>query len=323
MDRQAAWIDGWLRFAGPGAITDQVRVEREWLAVRSYAEARGIRILGDMPLYVAADGAETRLHPELFATGEVAGVPPDYFSADGQLWGSPLYDWPHMRATGFRWWVERVRRSTELVDAVRLDHFRGLVSYWAVPRSARTARHGRWRRAPGAELLGAVRDALGAVPLVAEDLGVITPAVNRLRRRFDLPGMAVLQFMLGGRTAQASPLWDQADRIVYTGTHDNPTTAQWLRGLGQRDRTRLVRSLREAAIAEVPSPWALVRLAYAAPAGIAIIPAQDLLGLGAGARMNTPSRRAGNWRWRLEPGQLSADLAARVRDAVLQAGRGA
>jgi len=315
------WSRDWARFAGPDAVAGQVRFDREWLALRAYANERGVRILGDMPLYVAKDSADARLRPELFVRAEVGGCPPDYYSDEGQLWGSPLYDWPAMRRDGFRWWMERIRRTLELVDAVRIDHFRGLVAYWAIPAGARTARRGRWRRAPGRQLLERVLGELGHVPLVAEDLGVITPAVERLRRDFQLPGMVVLQFEVMGGAAQAGRLWHDEDRIVYPGTHDNATAAQWLRSASPTERRNLARSLEQAGIHGRPSAWAMVRLAHAAPARIAIASAQDLLGLGAPARMNTPSRRHGNWRWRLAPGALSRELAERLRDVTIASGR--
>lgn len=319
--RHGSWIGDWATFAGPGAIADQVRFDREWGALRRYANDRGVRILGDMPLYVAMDGADARLRPGLFVTGEVGGCPPDYYSDDGQLWGSPLYNWPAMRADGFRWWTERVRRTLELVDAVRIDHFRGLVAYWAIPGRARSARSGKWRRAPGHELLTRVRAALGPVPLVAEDLGVITAAVHRLRREFALPGMAVLQFELMGGSAQDGRLWHDEDRLIYIGTHDNATASEWLTGATRAERRHLERSLTAAGIDEPPSAWALVRLAHAAPSRIAIASAQDLLGLGRAARMNTPSRRRGNWRWQLAPGALTDELAERLRQVTVDAGR--
>lgn len=319
--RQGSWIGDWAAFAGPGAIADQVRFDREWGALRRYANQRGVRILGDMPLYVASDGADMRLRPHLFVTREVGGCPPDYYSDDGQRWGSPLYDWAAMRADGFRWWTERLRRTLELVDAVRLDHFRGLVAYWAIPGRARTARSGKWRRAPGRELLHTIHAALGRVPLVAEDLGVITPAVERLRRDFGFPGMAVLQFELMGGPTQDGRLWHDEDRLVYVGTHDNATAAEWLRGASASERRHLARSLELAGIDEAASAWALTRLAHAAPGRVAIVSAQDILGLGRAARMNTPSRRQGNWRWQLAPGALSDDLAARLREVTLASGR--
>ncbi len=316
-----AWADGWSHFAGADAHADQVRFDREWTALRSYANERGIRILGDMPLYVAMSGADAALRPDLFITGEVAGCPPDYFSDDGQLWGSPLYDWPAMRTDGYRWWIERIRRSLQLVDAVRIDHFRGLVAYWAIPADARTARFGRWRRAPGRALIAAARAELGGIPLVAEDLGVITPAVHRLRRDLGLPGMAVLQFMMDRSPVQSSPLWMDEDRVIYPGTHDNATAAQWIRRLAAAQRRHLDRSLSLAGLDVPQSAWSLVQLAHVAPARTAIVPAQDLLGLGREGRMNTPGQRRGNWRWQLASGALTDGLAARLRELTAVSGR--
>jgi 4-alpha-glucanotransferase len=320
-ERHAFWIADWEHFAGPGAVADQVRFEREWRALRGYANDRGIRILGDMPVYVAPASADHELRPELFIEGEVAGVPPDYFSDDGQLWGSPLYDWTVMRRDGFRWWTERVRRTLELVDAVRIDHFRGLVAYWAVPAGARTARHGRWRRAPGRALLAALEDALGDVPFVAEDLGVITPAVDRLRIDYHLPGMMVLQFEVMGRAAQEGRLWSQEDRVAYPGTHDNAPVAEWLATASSRERANLDRSLRIAGIDAADPVWGMIELVHAAPARLAVASAQDLLGLGKEARMNTPSRKRGNWSWRLAAGQLTDALARRLAGLTVSSGR--
>ena len=318
---RSAWAEGWSQFAGDGALADQVRFDREWTVLRRYANERGIRILGDMPLYVAMKGADATLRPELFVTHEVAGCPPDYFSEDGQLWGSPLYDWPAMRADGYRWWIERIRRSLELVDAVRIDHFRGLVAYWSIPADAPTARYGRWRRAPGRALIAAVRAELGPVPLIAEDLGVITPAVHQLRRDLGLPGMSVLQFMMDRSAVQSNPLWMDEDRVIYPGTHDNTTAAQWIRGLAAPQRRHLDRSLSLAGLDVARSAWSLVQLAHVAPARTAIVPAQDLLGLGREGRMNTPGQRRGNWRWQLASGTLTDGLAARLRELTSVSGR--
>ena len=193
--RNAYWLDDWLAYGG--TVEDQVRFEREWQALRAHASSRGVRLFGDMPIYVADDGADHRAHPRLFQEGAVAGVPPDLFAKTGQLWGNPLYDWTAMRADGYRWWIERFRRTFELVDLTRVDHFRGFVSYWAVPRGEPTAEHGRWRRGPGADVFRAVERELGELAVVAEDLGVITEPVVRLRRELGFPGMAVLQFALG------------------------------------------------------------------------------------------------------------------------------
>jgi 4-alpha-glucanotransferase len=302
------WIGDWAQFAGPGAIADQVRFQREWTALREYARARGVGLIGDLPLYVAPEGADHVSHPELFLEGVVAGVPPDYFSKTGQLWGNPIYDWRALRATGYRWWIERFRRTFELVDLTRLDHFRGFAAYWAVPSRYKTARQGRWRRGPGRDLFDAAREALGDLPVVAEDLGVITPAVERLRDELGLPGMHVLQFGLDGSPRSPHrPENVRENGVVYTGTHDNDTTLGWARA------TKLL---------DGPEPhWRLIELALRSRARLAIVPAQDVLGLGSRARMNTPGRARGNWSWRLEPGQLTEALAARLRELTRSAGR--
>jgi 4-alpha-glucanotransferase len=299
--RHPFWSGDWAAFGGD--IADQVRFEREWSVLRSYAASRGVRLIGDLPIYVAPGSADHLAHPELFQEGAVAGVPPDLFSADGQLWGNPLYRWPALRETGYRWWIERFRRAFELVDLVRLDHFRGLVAYWAVPAGRKTARAGRWRRAPGRELLQMVMRELGALPVVAEDLGVITPAVERLRDELGLPGMAVLQFAFDGNPRNPyRPENHREHQLVYTGTHDNDTAVGWYRA----------NPTLELDAAE--PHWSLIELAYRSRAAVAIVPAQDVLGLGSEARMNTPGRGAGNWSWRLESGQLTSDHAARLRE---------
>jgi 4-alpha-glucanotransferase len=303
------WAADWATFGG--SLADQVRFEREWSALRSYARDRGIGIIGDLPIYVAPGSADHLAHPELFQKGPVAGVPPDAFSASGQLWGNPLYDWPTLRATGFRWWIERVRRALELVDLVRVDHFRGLVAYWSVPDGGTTARAGRWRRAPGRELLEAVRAELGSLPLIAEDLGVITPPVERLRDELGLPGMAVLQFAFDGNPRNPHrPEHHREQQLVYTGTHDNDTAVGWY-------RSHPVPGLDP----DEPN-WSLLELAYASRAAIAVAPVQDVLGLGSEARMNTPGRGEGNWRWRLRRGELTDALAARLRSLAEASGRG-
>jgi 4-alpha-glucanotransferase len=288
------WTGGWAEFAGAGAIADQVRFQREWLALRGYAAAHGIRLIGDLALYVARESADCREHPELFQQGFVAGVPPDYFSRSGQLWGNPLYDWTALRRRGYRWWIERFRRAFELSDLVRVDHFRGFVAYWSVPGRNRTARHGTWRRGPGRKLFDAAAAALGDLPLIAEDLGVITPAVERLRDELGLPGMYVLQFdpRVGNHREQA---------VVYTGTHDNDTAVGWA---GDPDAS-----------------WPLLELALSSRARLAIVPLQDVLGLGSEARMNTPGQAEGNWRWRLRRGQLTSEHAARLRELTVRYGR--
>jgi 4-alpha-glucanotransferase len=306
--RHPFWAADWASYGG--SLADQVRFGREWSALRAYARERGVRLIGDLPIYVAPGGADHVAHPELFQEGVVAGVPPDVFSANGQLWGNPLYDWPRLRATGYRWWIERFRRTFELVDLVRLDHFRGLVAYWSVRAGLRTARAGRWRRAPGRELLEAVRTELGSLPVVAEDLGVITPPVERLRDEFELPGMAVLQFAFDGNPRNPYlPRHHRERQLVYTGTHDNDTAVGWYRS-------------RPVAGLDPDEPhWSLIELAYESRAAVAIVPAQDVLGLGSEARMNTPGSDQGNWSWRLRPRQLTSDHAARLRALALRTTR--
>ncbi len=227
--RHAYWLDGWARYAGKGAVAGQVRFEREWLALRRYAAARGIRLIGDIPLYVADRSADVASHPELFDRSLIGGVPPDLFAETGQLWGSPIYAWPAHRAEGYRWWIERFRRTFELVDVARLDHFRGFVAYWAVPAGAPTAESGRWLRGPGLEPFRAVEAELGGLPLIAEDLGVITPPVERLREAIGAPGMRILQFGFGNPRSRDALANHPEHCVVYTGTHDNEPIAAWWR----------------------------------------------------------------------------------------------
>jgi 4-alpha-glucanotransferase len=313
--RRAFWLEDWQRYAGPGAVEDQVRFEREWESLRRYARERGVRIFGDLPFYVAEGSADHVARPELFQDSVVAGVPPDAFTATGQLWGNPLYDWPALSRRRYRWWVERLRRTFELVDLARLDHFRGFVSYWAVPAGARTAQGGRWRRGPGAAPFRAARAELGRLPLVAEDLGVITPAVTRLRDALGLPGMVVLQFGYGARPANPHRLENHREwSVVYTGTHDHDTAVGWWRSLSEGER-------RATGLRDAEPHWELVELALSSRARLAVLPLQDVLGLGSEARLNTPGTERGNWGWRLPPGALTPELARRLRDACEQARR--
>ena len=308
--RHPYWIGEWARFGGAGAIADQVRFEREWTALRTYARARGVQLIGDVPIYVSDAGADVEAWPELFAAGDVAGAPPDALNATGQLWGNPLYAWPAHRETGYRWWIERFRRTFELVDLSRIDHFRGFVSYWAVPERNRTARNGHWRRGPGAELFRAVEAALGGLPLVAEDLGRITPAVYALRDELGLPGMAVLLWAFSGARGNVhAPANHRPNQVVYTSTHDTDTVAGWYRALKKKEKART------GLDADEPH-WGMIELAMQSRASLALVPAQDVLGFGSDARMNRPGVAGGNWSWRLERGQLTPALAARLRAAT-------
>ena len=324
-ERTAFWIDDWARVAGRGAVADQVRFDREWAALRTYALERGVRLIGDVPIYVAPGSADQRAHPELFRDDAVAGVPPDAFTDKGQLWGNPLYDWPALRRRGhYRWWTERLRRVFELYDLARVDHFRGFVAYWAVPRGARDARGGVWRRGPGRAVFDAASSTLGGgLPLIAEDLGVITPAVERLRDALGYPGMVVLQFGFdpGERTSPHRPRNHAENRIVYTGTHDHDTIRGWWEGLDDATRAEVAAAVDDAGVREPEPHWSLIRLAHASPARVAMVQAQDVLGLGSEARMNQPGTASGAWRWRLAEGALTGALADRLRAVTEAAGR--
>jgi 4-alpha-glucanotransferase len=313
--RNAYWIDDWLDYGG--TLEDQVRFDREWRALRAYAAQRRVRIFGDMPIYVASDGADHRAHPQLFQRGAVAGVPPDSFARTGQLWGNPIYDWAAMRADGYRWWIERFRRTLELVDLTRVDHFRGFVSYWAVPKANKTARNGVWRRGPGAAVFRAVEAELGPLPVVAEDLGVITEPVVRLRRELGFPGMAVLQFGIGGDSSNPHlPANHEEQAVVYTGTHDNDTTLGWWRSLTDEER--------EWSELDPSDPvWALIVAAWGSRAALAVAPLQDVLDLGNEARMNLPGTETGNWGWRYSRRALTAELADRLRTVTARSRRAA
>jgi 4-alpha-glucanotransferase len=325
--RESFWVDDWARF-GPGRpgelIADQVRFDREWAALRRYAADRGVRLIGDVPIYVAPGSADQRAHPGLFRDDAVAGVPPDAFTDKGQLWGNPLYDWPALRRHGhYAWWTERFRRVFELYDLARIDHFRGFVAYWAVPRGARDARGGTWKRGPGRAVFDAAGAALGgSLPLIAEDLGVITPAVERLRDDLGYPGMVVLQFGFDGdpRSPHLPDNHVEA-RVVYTGTHDHDTIRGWWDGLDLETRERVDRSIDAHGVRDAEPHWSLIRLAFASPARLAMVQAQDVLGLGSEARMNMPGTAKGAWRWRLRDGALTSDLAKRLREATEAAER--
>jgi 4-alpha-glucanotransferase len=322
-ERHAYWIADWERFSGSGAIRDQVRFEREWNALRRYAAERSVRLFGDLAIYVAPSSVDHRAHPELFQDGAVAGAPPDAFSATGQLWGNPLYDWPAIRRRRYRWWVERMRRTVSLFDLARIDHFRGFVSYWSVPAGSRTAVSGAWKRGPGRAVFSAVDRELGRLALVAEDLGVITPAVERLRDQLGLPGMLVLQFGFDPehRDSPHAPGNHVEDRVVYTGTHDHDTARGWYESLDPLVRVLVDAELASRSIAERQPWWALIRLAMLSPARVAMVQAQDVLGLGSQARMNDPARAGGSWRWQMRAGALNASLGRRMRAATEEGGR--
>jgi len=303
--RNAYWIDDWV--AHGGSLADQVRFEREWHALRAHAANLGVRIFGDMPIYVAAGSADHAAHPKLFQEGFVAGVPPDSFAKTGQLWGNPLYDWTAVRADGYRWWIERFRRAFDLVDLTRVDHFRGFVAYWAVPAGNTTAVEGKWRRGPGADLFHAIERELGPLPVVAEDLGVITEPVVRLRHELGYPGMVVLQFGLGrDKSNPHLPTNHDEHSVAYTGTHDNNTTRGWWESLSEADRAW-------SELDPADPAWSLIAAAWSSRAALAIAPLQDVLDLGNEARMNLPGTEHGNWQWRFSPRDLTSGRAERLR----------
>jgi 4-alpha-glucanotransferase len=293
----------------------------QWHRLRRYAHARGVRLFGDLPFYVGPMSAETwadRGQFQLDATGRpaaVAGVPPDYFSAGGQVWGNPLYDWSAMQRDGFAFWRARLGAQLARFDVLRIDHFRAFAAHWAVPAGARDARGGQWVPTPGRELLERLRAECGALPIVAEDLGLISADVTALRQDFALPGMRVLQFAFDGSPDNPHlPARIETDCVVYTGTHDNDTTLGWYLGLEEHTRRYVDRTL---GVTRESMPEAMARAALATAGQLAVIPAQDLLGLGSAARLNTPgTQNAGNWRWQLPAGALTPQLAAHWRPII-------
>jgi 4-alpha-glucanotransferase len=298
---------------------------RQWGALKQYANVRAIEIIGDIPIFVAYDSADVWANREIFALDRagqptvVAGVPPDYFSVTGQLWGNPLYRWDVLAQTGYRWWIERFRAALSLVDIVRLDHFRGFAAYWAVPAGEPTAVNGTWLDGPGAALFEAARAELGQLPIVAEDLGLITPDVEELRDRLNFPGMKVLQFAFGSGPAEPyQPHNYSRHCVVYTGTHDNDTTAGWWRTAAEHERRNVQLYLgRDGS----DISWDFIRVALASVADTAIIPLQDVLGLDSVGRMNTPGRAVGNWSWRYLPGMIQGHVVDRLRTLTYMYGR--
>ena len=310
----------------------QFLFDRQWRQLKAHAAEKRIYLFGDVPIYIALDSADAWANREMLLIDDngvpsaVAGVPPDYFSEDGQLWGNPLYDWDYHAATGYAWWIERMRHIGRQTDLVRIDHFRGFESFWAVPHGAPTARTGEWVSGPGDALFAAMRDALGDLPIVAEDLGLITPAVIELRKRQGLPGMVVLQFEV------ANPAFDpgKMDRnsVCYTGTHDNDTTAGWFEGSGDDARSEKEIELERALILKFAGgrpeslPRDMIRKAFTSRASLAMAPMQDYLGLGSAARMNTPGTTENNWCWRMPAGALTPQLKAEIAALVQSASRG-
>lgn len=303
----------------------------QWRQLRGYAHSKGVTLFGDMPICIALDSADAWASRDILRLGEdgrpdnVAGVPPDYFSEDGQLWGNPLYDWDNHAEQGYTWWVNRLRATTELVDIVRIDHFRGFEAYWSVPADAATARVGAWEPGPGDAIFDAMQAALGALPIVAEDLGVITAEVEALRDRHHIPGMKVLQFDVSEPDFQLSDVGDNS--VCYTGTHDNDTTLGWFRGSPDdiRSAEEIARTQQAALAITGGTPATihtdLIRTAFATKARLAIAPMQDYLGLGSEARLNTPGKPGGNWRWRVLDAQLPPEVCRTIAKMVRESGR--
>lgn len=302
---------------------------RQWFALKAYCKERGVKIIGDVPIFVAHDSADVWTNPDQFKLDEngvptvVAGVPPDYFSETGQYWGNPIYEWDRMRADGFQWWIERVRATLRIVDIMRIDHFRGFAACWEIPAGDETAERGRWVPAPGRELFTAIGNALGELPIIAEDLGVITPEVDQLRDDFGFPGMRVLQFAFGGDADSIHlPHNYLQNVVVYTGTHDNDTTLGWFQSSAGADSTRTESEIdcernfckKYLNTRGVEMHWDFIRTVLSSVANTAIIPMQDVLGAGNEGRMNLPNSTEGNWSWRFAASALTPDHARRLRD---------
>ena len=309
----------------------QYMFSKQWQKLKAYANGKGIRILGDMPIYVSADSVDAWVGGSLFELdhegkfSRVAGVPPDYFAVDGQMWGNPLYDWDYHRRTGFAWWIERVRYATHIYDLVRIDHFRGFDTYWAVPAGSATAKTGKWEQGPGMELFRALKDALGELPIIAEDLGDLCDSVRQLLADSGFPGMKVLQFAFTGADNEYLPHNHPQNSVVYPGTHDNTTLTDWWDNAATAAEKRKAATYLRMTPALKPTAAqvkavktddarkALIRAALASPSARAIIPMYDWLGLGAEAHLNTPGRLGGNWAWRAKAGFGTAALAQEIR----------
>jgi 4-alpha-glucanotransferase len=308
---------------------------KQWFALKAYCNERNLSLIGDIPIFVAHDSADVWTNPDQFKLDQdgrpivVAGVPPDYFSATGQFWGNPIYDWERMLADGFRWWIERVQATLQTVDAARIDHFRGFAAGWEIPGGDKTAERGRWVEAPGRDLFTAIRNSLGELPIIAEDLGVITPDVEKLRADFGFPGMRVLQFAFSGDAKNVDlPHNYNRNVAVYTGTHDNDTTAGWFHSVAGAGSTRTeaqIDSERNFCREYLNTDgreihWDFIRAVLASVADTAIVPLQDLLGLGSEARMNLPNTQ-GNWTWRCKQDALTEDHSERLRGMTGAYGR--
>ena len=300
----------------------------QWRNLKQYANQKGIRLFGDIPIYVAHDSVDVWAHREIFKldpeTGEaalMAGVPPDYFSETGQLWGNPVYDWEQLKKTEFKWWIRRVEAILEYVDIIRIDHFRGFQAYWAVPQGETTAMNGTWLDAPGDEFFQLLAKQLGELPIVAEDLGVITPEVEALRDKFGFPGMKILQFAFDSDRANGFLPYNYTNRkcIVYTGTHDNNTTVGWFNERSPEANAHVLDYL--GCLCDDGIHWAMIRLALSSVGNTVVMPFQDILGLGTDAKMNTPSQATGNWTWRCRTESFNDELSGRLKYLTYLYGR--
>ncbi|MEM9056406.1 MAG: 4-alpha-glucanotransferase, partial [Pseudomonadota bacterium] len=312
--------------------TGQFLLHHQWQALRAYAAEHNVLLFGDMPIYIAFDSADAWANPEILQLDEqrrpvsVAGVPPDYFSEEGQLWGNPLYDWERHARGGYAWWIERLRHAMGMMDMVRIDHFRGFEAYWSVPADAPSAKAGRWVPGPADGLFKSINMTLGDIPIIAEDLGEITPEVDALRERYRIPGMHVLQFEASAPDFDAGAIGPHS--VCYTGTHDNDTTVGWFNGGPGDTRTAAdIEAMQRAVLAHTGGRadtvhLDLTRLAFSMRSRLAIVPMQDFLGLGSEARMNTPGKPGGNWRWRMLPEQMTAPIADAIAGLVAESGRG-
>ncbi len=355
-NRERAWLDDFARFAAlkeanggvswtdwthhdadPTAIEAhkfwQFEFFRQWDDLKAYCGGLKIRIMGDVPIYVAHDSADVWANPDLFELDpdgrplKVAGVPPDYFSATGQLWGNPIYRWDKLADTGYKWWIDRLRATMRVVDMIRLDHFRGFEAYWEVPGGEKTAEKGEWVKGPGAKFFAAIEKELGELPIVAENLGLITPEVEALRERFGFPGMSILQFAFGAdpQAAAFRPHNFPHELVAYTGTHDNDTTLGWWNSQAGEGSTRSAAEIdreREYVKAYLNTDghdihWALIRALMTSPASTVMVPLQDVLGLGSEARMNLPASTRGNWRWRFRAGDLTPAMLRRLKQLAV------
>jgi 4-alpha-glucanotransferase len=317
----------------------QYAFDKQWGELRAYAAARGVGLIGDLPIFVAHDSADVWRAPGAFFLDEageptvIAGCPPDYFSATGQRWGNPLYRWRRMKGSGYEWWIERLRVALRRFDVVRLDHFIGFQRYWEIPANEPTAIRGRWMKGPGATFFDAVERSLGGLPFIAEDLGEVTPAVYALRDRYRLPGIRILQFAFGDDRSAPSFLPHNYPRraVVYTGTHDNDTVVGWFHDEGGGDSTRTAaqaRREREAALRYLGTSgkeihWDMIRAALASVAALALFPLQVVLGLGSESRMNRPGQASGNWGWRFAGDALTPEITARLALLTRTYGRAA